>query len=573
MEKLDPQQMSAVNTPWPMTMVVAGAGAGKTRVLIERIAHLVENCKVQPNEIIAMTFTRKAAAQMKERLEARLGPRAHGVIVGTIHSLALKYIRLFGENLGLRYQNISIYGPWEEAFLLKDTAKLTKTKGKITIMEEYYSSGVEPDNFHPQRRLFDVFMFRLRQYNAVTYGMLLIGMRALASDIVRTQIRHILLDEIQDMDSVQWGIVNELKLHNDKIEVFAVGDIDQSIYEWRGAVPERMLEMQLGSNTLEAAHKDWSVYLLETNYRSGVKIVEAADRLIQHNSRRIHKTMVAAREDKGRLVMGLGIDSAGAAKMIQHMTKLGASCAVLARTHVLLVKLSMELNTLGVQHHYCGRGSKFMQSEAFRRPHAILNLMHNPLDNFSFAMCREILGVSDEQYTQLMVDAVDANKSHLDAWIASGQNDWSELFKDCPGMKFIDMIERIFMVARTYGWVFSIEYAMAQDFAGRGGTLEEYLEWIATYDVQVDTKSVALLSERCFARVYQKTAERPWVRPQGQVSYAADQQRVRELVALVGEEPLRRAYFTGDVEALRTALQQARTRDPRRFPSWVDLSR
>ena len=96
---------------------------------------------------------------------------------------------------------------------------------------------------------------------------------------------------------------------------------------------------------------------------------------------------------------------------------------------------------------------------------------------------------------------------------------------------------------------------------------------IATYDVQVDTKSVALLSERCFARVYQKTAERPWVKPQGQVSYEADQQRVRELLALVGEEPLRRAYFTGDVQALRTALQQARARDARRFPSWADLSR
>jgi hypothetical protein len=94
---------------------------------------------------------------------------------------------------------------------------------------------------------------------------------------------------------------------------------------------------------------------------------------------------------------------------------------------------------------------------------------------------------------------------------------------------------------------------------------------IASYDVQVDTKSVALLSERCFARVYQKTAERPWVKPQGQVSYAADQERVRELVALVGEAPLRSAYFTGDVQALRTALQQARARDARRFPSWVDL--
>ena len=109
--KLDPFQKAAAESSFPNTLVVAGAGAGKTRVLIERIAQLVMHRKVHPTEIMALTFTRKAAQEMRKRLFERIGARAGGVRLGTIHALALQYVRMYGELLGYRSFNLSIYGP------------------------------------------------------------------------------------------------------------------------------------------------------------------------------------------------------------------------------------------------------------------------------------------------------------------------------------------------------------------------------------------------------------------------------------------------------------------------------
>jgi len=481
-ERLDEAQLAAVTTESKLAMVVAGAGAGKTRVLVERIAYLVEKHKVQPAEILAMTFTRKAAQQMRDRLEGRLGNKAHGVTIGTIHSLALKYVKMFGDRLGLRSDKVSVYGPWEEAFLLKDTARRTKTRGPLTVMEEYYKHGIPPADDHPQKRLFDVFMHLLRQNNAVTYGMLIVAMGLLVEDIVKRQIHHLLVDEVQDIDPAQWAIIYGIRTANPDISVFIVGDIDQSIYEWRGAAPETML-------TLDQVYQ---VYKLETNYRSRPEIVEAADRLIQHNIRRIPKRMVPHREVNKKLpalqVLS-GIDSATAAGLIAEMHKEGSSVAILGRTHFLLVKLSQELEKLDVPHHYCGREGKLLQSEPFRRSHAILQLLNNRYDNFSFALAREILLVTDGQYTNLMARAAESGVSHLEAWLTNCELKWATFFELGARSTLSEIVGVVHGLVDGTGYDVAMSLQLAASMGEKGMTLEEYLEWVATYDIQEDVKA------------------------------------------------------------------------------------
>lgn len=482
MEKLDAAQMAAVTTESKLAMVVAGAGAGKTRVLVERIAYLVEKKKVQPEEIIAMTFTRKAARQMRERLQSRLGSTANKVAIGTIHALALGYIKLYGDKLGLRSHLVSVYGPWEEAFLLRSTAKMLKASGPVTVMGEYYKTGIPPADDHPQKRIFDVFMHQLRRNNAMTFGMLVIGMSKLVDDIVKRQIRHLLVDEVQDIDPVQWGVIYGIRNANPDISAFIVGDIDQSIYEWRGAAPETML-------TLEDV---WDVYKLEENYRSRSEIVDAADRLIQHNVRRIPKRMIANRQreegdESFPLVLATEVDSAAAARMVQYLNKGGESVAVLSRNHVLLVKLSQELDLINVPHNYCGRDSKLMQSEPFRRVHSILQLVNNNYDNFSFTLAREIMGVADEEYSRIIIRSIDDGRSHLTCWFENfGEPKWTDFFAAGHDVSFFELLEDLQGLIEGSGIDVAKSLSMAMDLAQRGATLGEYLEYIATYDIQED---------------------------------------------------------------------------------------
>ena len=146
---LDIQQQTAVETTSPRTLVLAGAGSGKTRVLIERIAWLIETQKVSPSELIAFSFTRKASGEIRDRLKERIGSRVFGVQLGTMHGLALEFIHRFGEAIGLRPASVTVYGDWESDYLLQDVAQEMSAK-KPTIkaakeaLERYYQAGEEP---------------------------------------------------------------------------------------------------------------------------------------------------------------------------------------------------------------------------------------------------------------------------------------------------------------------------------------------------------------------------------------------------------------------------------------------
>jgi DNA helicase-2/ATP-dependent DNA helicase PcrA len=489
---LDPDQLAAVTTDAPRALVLAGAGSGKTRVLTERIAYLIEECHASPSEIVAVTFTRKAAGEMRERLVKRIGNKAFGVTMGTMHALALVQLRRFGELLGLRPDNITVYSEWEESFLLRQVAtEMGALKGKTWKLSKkavdatfsmYYSTGIEPSELDKGLfNLFRAFMARCRENNALTYGGLLTGFMLLLPRVMQyLGWRHVLVDEVQDLDRLQWGLL-ETMAKGLPASLFAVGDSSQAIYQWRGAAPEYLLE---NADTFQ-------VLRLERNYRSGAWIVEAANRLIEHNRMRLPVTMQACREDGALVAACPEMDSravARAATLANLNHFLPRETAVLARKHVLLQRVAEELDAVGVPYLYVGQKAALTNTEEFRRFHAFLKLLVNPFDNFAFLLIKDKLELSDQDYAAVRAMAIQHDRSHFQEWKETFNQGWL-FFSVAPDTDVLVAIRAhdVDMVARRD---FVSEDIL--DFVGsycfgrppQDRTVAAYLEWLSTYDVQ-----------------------------------------------------------------------------------------
>ncbi|MDD1779025.1 MAG: ATP-dependent helicase, partial [Candidatus Helarchaeota archaeon] len=506
---LDSQQQAAVLTESKKALVLAGAGSGKTRVVVERIAHLIENKKISPYEILALTFTRKAAQELRSRIEERVGNKAHHITIGTIHAVALNLLHRFGDLIGMKSRSITVYGGFEEEYLIKEIAiDLGMFKGKTWkvpkkeiygMLNAYYSKGEEPKEDHPGYILFKELLSRCHENNSKTYGMLLTAMMELVPKIKQyLKWKYIFLDEAQDTDPLQWWIVEEFpKLLG--ASLFAVGDIDQSIYRFRGAVPEYLVSQQ----------DQFDIYRLENNYRSVPEIVEASNRLIENNLERIPKTMRATRESDGLKIdiqIKKDCDSSKLAKEIkeileQHFflpNRKPNEVVVLSRIHKLLEKLSLELTALDIPHVKIGRKSDLIESEEFRKFHAFLKLLVNPFDNMSYLLVRDLIGVSRETYNKIRLQATQESKSHFQVWagdVTNLYNPWVNFFLAAPGYNFPGVIKRLLTIR---AWPFQLDPTL--DFIKAyiekpestkwnedpcdEGPIQNYLEWLATWDVQ-----------------------------------------------------------------------------------------
>lgn len=518
MANLDPQQLAAVKTDSRMALVLAGAGAGKTRTLVERVAELVEGRKVSPYEILMLTFTRKAAQEMRTRLEDRIGKAAYRVTIGTIHAVALDLLRRLGEYLGLKGKHLTVYSPWEEEFLLREVAadlglyksgKWTGvTRGEVGLcFSMYYTDGIEPEENDPARNLFAAFIARCRENNAVTFGGLITGMRLLLKQMPTAtylQWRHILVDEVQDNDHLQWDIIREMCAVLNA-SLFCVGDVDQSIYEWRGAAPEYLVTH---------AH-EFDVYRIESNYRSDSEIVLAANRLIEHNENRLPKTMRPARIAPSATAMPDGAevwpsqDSTALACALNGYLDINShlmpsEVAVLARNHKLLEALGEALKQYGVPFVRVGESTALTNTEEFRRFHAFLKLLVNPYDNFAFLLIKDLIGLSMPAYAAIRLRAVMESKSHFLVWISGDDQNPHRLALSrinpimdslCGAVLTIRaMAQGSYPYGKDWGWHIDTVHAVSQ-FAfnwiasNPSGTVEEYLSWLATYDLQDELKA------------------------------------------------------------------------------------
>lgn len=487
--ELNKQQKIAVETESKRALVLASAGSGKTRVLTERIAHLIENKKVSPYEILAITFTRLAAGEMRERLNIRLGGACTGINVGTMHAFALKVIHQFCEQLNLR-SNSTVYSEWEEDVIIRDVAaSMGALKGKTwkipkrdiyNLFQGYYQTGSEPDDDLPGHNVFKGVMARFRENNALSYGNLLIDLRALIPILGQhLNIKYIFVDEIQDNDALQWSIIEEMcsVFH---ASLFVVGDIDQAIFSFRGACPEYLVKHQ---NTFD-------IYHLSNNYRSIRSIVECVNRLIKNNTLRIDHSMISTIESDvvPDLIKNMDTDA-----IVDYLNdpKRPQPDAILSRNHFLLQKLSKHLSEAGILHNYVGRQSKLTNTEAFRRFNAFLKLRVNPFDNFSFLLIKDLIGVTMEEYTQIRIKAATRMVSHFQAWKSKNtDSDWYREFfswdsdNDDAGMclnVLADLLDNDFE--------FALSYTFATNNLPASNKLQDYLDWLAVYDIQDEVVS------------------------------------------------------------------------------------
>lgn len=398
LSKLNEEQIQPVLQTEGAVLVIAGAGSGKTRVLTSRIAHIVKDLGVSPYNVLAITFTNKAADEMKERLSQMIDG-VEDMWVCTIHSMCVRLLRYGAEKIGYG-RDFSIYSETDKDKVVKRVivslglevdqyAKSAKNlisarKTKNLSIEEFEKDNARMKNIGDIVRIMKGYEEELKRSNAFDFDDLLIKTRELLSEDRETlerfsnRFRYIHIDEFQDTNAVQYDIVKMLSYAHGNI--FAVGDDDQSIYGWRGADINNILGF-------ERDFKNAKVYKLERNYRSTKKILDVANTVIKHNTNRKDKTLWTGNDDGVNPEVYIAEDESGEAQytaiQIKNLVARGykySDFAVLMRINALSRSYEQEFMKYGLPCRVYG-GFKFFERKEIKDLTAYLRLLCNPLDN------------------------------------------------------------------------------------------------------------------------------------------------------------------------------------------------
>ncbi len=399
LQKLNEEQIKPVMDTEGAVLVLAGAGSGKTRVLTSRIAYLVENKGAQPSSILAITFTNKAANEMKERLSAMIDG-AQSMWICTIHSMCVRILRLFADRLGYN-KNFSIYSETERTAVIKrafaesgleDEKLLKNIKFHIANAKML---GQEPDEYERNNSdlkgireitsVYAAYCDHLKKNNALDFDDLLTQtLRLLETDkdaleYLSGKFRYIHVDEFQDTNRVQYEIVRLLATVHGNL--FAVGDDDQSIYGWRGAKIENILDF-------EKDFKGAKVYKLERNYRSTKNILKLANTVIKNNGRRKDKVLwTSNQEGVPAQYYQAETENDEALYVARTISQLMNTCgykfsdfAVLMRINALSRAYEQEFAKYNVPFKVFG-GFKFFERKEIKDLLAYLRVINNPFDS------------------------------------------------------------------------------------------------------------------------------------------------------------------------------------------------
>ncbi|MBY3594878.1 ATP-dependent helicase [Rhizobium bangladeshense] len=407
---LNPEQTEAVETLEGPVLVLAGAGTGKTRVLTTRIAHILNTGRAFPSQILAVTFTNKAAREMKERIALLVGGAVEGMPwLGTFHSIGVKLLRRHAELVGLS-SDFTILDTDDVVRLIKQLIqaeglddKRWPAKQFAGMIDTWKNKGLGPADI-PEgdarafangrgRDLYFAYQARLSTLNACDFGDLLMHPIAIFRknpDLLREyhgRFRYILVDEYQDTNTAQYMWLRLLAQRNkgEPQNVCCVGDDDQSIYGWRGAEVDNILRFE----------KDFpgaKVIKLERNYRSTEHILGAAAHLIAHNEGRLGKTLFTDRADPDdvKVQVHASWDSEEEARAIgeeieqlQRSKHLLNDMAILVRASFQMREFEDRFVTLGLNYRVIG-GPRFYERLEIRDAMAYFRLVAQPADDLAF---------------------------------------------------------------------------------------------------------------------------------------------------------------------------------------------
>ncbi len=409
LQGLNPAQRAAVEAYDSASLIIAGAGSGKTRVLTSRIAYMIEQ-KVDPKNILALTFTNKAAEQMRERIRQMVpGRKSRELFMGTFHSIFARILRTDAERIGFP-ANFTIYDASDARNLIKTIVKelnLADDKYKPNVIASRISQAknalVTPGAYlansahaTEDRRaqipefgnIYNLYCQRCKHNGAMDFDDLLLQTNILLRDCpdvleyYQKQFKYILVDEYQDTNYAQYIIVRRLSQHHGKVCV--VGDDAQSIYSFRGAKIENILSFQRD-------YPEAKVFKLEQNYRSTRTIVEAANSVIVHNSRRMEKRCFSEGDEGEKIrVLKAYTDREEAELVVQDLRdKVRATgdawneAAILYRTNNQSQALEESLRRRGIPYRIY-KGASFYDRKEIKDMLAYIRLVVNPRDDEAF---------------------------------------------------------------------------------------------------------------------------------------------------------------------------------------------
>ncbi len=394
----EPQRQACLQTDGPV-LVLAGAGSGKTRTLAYRIAYLIHQKGVHPSEILAFTFTNKAAREMKNRIDSLVGPDSRFMWVGTFHSVAVRILRENIDRLGYDDRFV-VYDTDDTKSLIRDIVRelrwdekewpaglfqttISRAKNRFLSPSEW-----EDHSFYGERvqEVYSRYQKRLKALNALDFddlifqSVLLLQDHAEVRSRYQARFKHVLVDEYQDTNLAQYRLVRHLV--GERGNLCAVGDDDQSIYGWRGADMRNILEFQRD-------YAGAAIVRLEQNYRSTQVILDAANAVVRNNRERLGKDLWTDKEpgQSVRLYRAPDEESEAwyAAEVIHEAIRQGkrlSDCAVLYRTNAQSRAFEMAMSRAGISYRLVG-GKRFYERKEVKDVMAYLRVVFNPADDLS----------------------------------------------------------------------------------------------------------------------------------------------------------------------------------------------
>ena len=402
LKNLNEAQKQAVMSLEGPLLIVAGAGSGKTKVLTSRIAHIIKNKKAFPNQILAVTFTNKAAKEMEYRVSKILGSSATGLSwLGTFHSICAKLLRKHASAVNLN-SNFTIIDTDDQIRLIKNICKAENIDIKqisprfvIAIIDKWKNKGMYPNEVKINHKdiyektilpVYRIYQQKLTELNACDFGDLILhSVKILEKNIDIRQIysknfKYILVDEYQDTNFIQSKWLNLLAEKNKNI--CCVGDDDQSIYSWRGAEIKNFLDF-------DKIYENTKVIRLEQNYRSSKNILSVASELISNNQNRVGKTLKSTMTEGDLIKLNCfknGKDEAvGVSDEIEKIKKRYSlnNIAILVRAIFQTREFEERFLKIGLPYRIVG-GIKFYERAEIKDCVAYLRLIHQEKDDLAF---------------------------------------------------------------------------------------------------------------------------------------------------------------------------------------------
>ena len=399
---LNENQKEAVSHLNGPLLIVAGAGSGKTRVLTSRIAHIIRKNKAFPNQILAVTFTNKAAKEMQIRVSKLLKKEATGLPwLGTFHSISAKLLRKHAAAVGLK-SNFSIMDQEDQIKLIKNICKAENVDIKkispkyiLAIIDKWKNKGFYPNDVTLKRKdpleknflnIYKIYQQKLIDLNAADFSDLILHTVKIfekykdISEMYSKKFKYILVDEYQDTNFIQSEWLKHLAKYNQNI--CCVGDDDQSIYSWRGAEIKNFLEF-------DKIYENTKIIRLEKNYRSTQNILNVASKLIENNQNRVGKNLFS-NQDEGELISlncfrnakDEAIDIGSEIEFLKKKYSLN-EMAILVRAIFQTREFEERFLKVGIPYRIIG-GTKFYERAEIKDCVAYLRSVYQPLDDLSF---------------------------------------------------------------------------------------------------------------------------------------------------------------------------------------------